>query len=140
MARKIKRLEKPSFILGLIMKKTMSCSNPLNKLNQISHILMYIQNSMFILDFILIIVLFENFQSGRKDETLPDQEAIENLSTNLTLKENNNRLKVFTDLKMVKDHLTDERYEFVDDITKADIIFIQKHFKEYKWLLIKKSY
>jgi hypothetical protein len=45
---------------------------------------------------------------------------------------NNNKISVFTDLISVKEHLDNDKYQFVDDIKLADIIFIRKHFKDYK--------
>lgn len=43
-------------------------------------------------------------------------------------------IKVYTDLSGVRDNLTDKKYCFVDDISQADIIFVRKHHKDYKFV------
>lgn len=35
-------------------------------------------------------------------------------------------------MKSVKENLIDKKFCFVDDMSKADIIFMLKHFKDYK--------
>ena len=36
-------------------------------------------------------------------------------------------------MECIEKNLTDPRYTLVDDIYEADIIFIKKHFKNYKY-------
>ncbi len=83
----------------------------------------------------LIGIVFLFKKSGREDETLPPETQLTNPNAclkKLSLNNNNEKLKVYTDLESVQKHLNDSRYTFVDDIYKADIIFIRKHFKNYK--------
>ena len=44
-------------------------------------------------------------------------------------------INVFTDLTGVKENLTDSKFCLVDDISKADVIFIRQHYKDYKYIL-----
>lgn len=41
-------------------------------------------------------------------------------------------IKVFTDIEAVATHLTDSKFKIVDHLEEADIIFIKKHFKDFK--------
>lgn len=45
------------------------------------------------------------------------------------------KYRVFTDLEMVRDFLTDEKFTFTDNQSDADIIFIRKHYKDYKYYI-----
>ena len=67
---------------------------------------------------------------GRKDETLP-LESTQNEENIMPLK-HLSIIKVYTDMKSVQENLTDSKFVFVEDMSNADIIFIRKHFKEYK--------
>jgi hypothetical protein len=72
-------------------------------------------------------------QSAREDEMLPEINE-EQFKLDLeNLKINKNKIKVFTDMKAIEQNLTDDKFNFVDDLNKADIIFIRKHFKDYKY-------
>jgi hypothetical protein len=42
------------------------------------------------------------------------------------------KVKVFSDMHSVRNNLSGEKYQIVDDIDEADIIFVNKHFKDYK--------
>ena len=42
------------------------------------------------------------------------------------------RLAVFTDFEALKPNLDETKYEFVDDESQADIMFVRKHFKDFK--------
>ena len=66
-------------------------------------------------------------KSGREGETLPDLFDREWIGVRDPA-----RVNVFTDLDAVTKHLTDPIFHLVDNITQADIIFISKHFKDYK--------
>ena len=44
------------------------------------------------------------------------------------------KYNVYTDLSAVKKYLTDKRFNLVDEPEKADIRFIYKHFKDYKYI------
>jgi hypothetical protein len=68
---------------------------------------------------------------GRQDEILPNETLIEKIRSTKS-NDVNKKLKVFTDLGMVKEFLTDDRYSFTDTQSDADIIFIRKHFKDFK--------
>lgn len=75
------------------------------------------------------------FNSGRKDETLPNESDLELINiSKINLNTNNNLITVFTDMNSIKENLTDSKFKFVDDMWKADIIFVNKHFKDYKQL------
>jgi hypothetical protein len=63
---------------------------------------------------------------GRQDEILI--EKIRSTKSN----DVNKKLKVFTDLGMVKEFLTDDKYSFTDTQSDADINFTRKHFKDLK--------
>lgn len=68
------------------------------------------------------------FMAAREDEKLPSQT---DLSFNrLSL----DKYKVYTDIEMVKEFLTDAKYSIINDESQADIIFIHKHFKDYRGL------
>lgn len=69
----------------------------------------------------------EYFQAGRKDETLPNEQLLKKLSN-----EKKEIYRVFTDLEMVKEFLTDKKFIIVDDQADADIIFVKKHFKDFR--------
>lgn len=77
-------------------------------------------------------------KSGAKDELLPAQTTNELDVIDLSkfnLNTNNNLINVFTDLSAVKEHLTDAKFCLVDEISKADIIFVRQHHKDYKYIL-----
>jgi hypothetical protein len=67
---------------------------------------------------------------GRKDETLPAKSS--QVEDNLMHLSHLKVVKVFTDMKSVQENLTDPKFVFVDDMSNADIVFIRKHFKEFK--------
>lgn len=71
------------------------------------------------------------FQSGRQDETLAD---LANLDPATGVMEKQSDIKVFTDIEAVATHLTDSKFKIVDHLEEADIIFIKKHFKDFKSL------
>jgi len=70
------------------------------------------------------------FQTGRQDELLPN--LPNNNWTSITKTE---LINVFTDLAEVKLNLNDPKFNHVDEISQADIIFVRKHFKDYKYLM-----
>jgi hypothetical protein len=67
---------------------------------------------------------------GRKDETLPPEGS--QVEENLMHLSNLQVVKVYTDMISVQENLTDPKFVFVDDMSNADIVFIRKHFKEFK--------
>jgi hypothetical protein len=67
------------------------------------------------------------FQTGRQDELLPNLN-----NTNWIGITKTEMINVFTDLDEVKLNLNDPKFNQVDDISQADIIFVRKHFKDYK--------
>lgn len=66
---------------------------------------------------------------GRQDETLPDLSKVD---PNAGIIEKTSNINVYTDLEAVAEHLTDSKFHIVEDINQADIIFIRKHFKDFK--------
>ncbi|RNA07704.1 tubulin--tyrosine ligase 12 [Brachionus plicatilis] len=78
---------------------------------------------------------FDYFNSGRTDEILPSESDLELINiSKINLSANSTMINVFSDMKSVQENLTDPKFKFVDDMWKADIIFINKHFKDYKQL------
>ena len=73
-------------------------------------------------------------KSGRENETLPLENEISSQSEQAKFSLSNLKVKirVFTDMEMVKEFLTDERFTLVNEIYDADIIFISKHFKNFR--------
>lgn len=66
-------------------------------------------------------------QAYRQNESLPD------LDVEFPPVSRDRILKVYMDYgKMLKDHLTDPRFQLVDDITQADVIWTQRHYKDFK--------
>ena len=78
-------------------------------------------------------------KSGRDNEILPNEAEVNgriefDVRSKLKLENsNNNVMRVFTDVSAVRDHLDKEKFSMVDDIVHADIIFIRKHYKNYKY-------
>lgn len=58
-----------------------------------------------------------------------DQEA----TRCVNLREKNGLINVYTDVAEVQENLSHERYRIVDEIAQADIIFVRKHYKDYKY-------
>ena len=75
------------------------------------------------------------FKSCRQDEILPNEKKLEIINIQkINLDANSNITSVFTDMNSIKENLTDPKFKFVDEMWTADIIFISKHFKDYKKL------
>ena len=84
-------------------------------------------------------VLMVNWRtkSGRENElyceNLKDQvangDAAAYFREKLSLKR---KLAVFTDFEALKPNLDETKYEFVDDESQADIMFVRRHFKDFK--------
>ncbi|XP_046584375.1 tubulin--tyrosine ligase-like protein 12 [Haliotis rubra] len=69
------------------------------------------------------------FQAYRENESLP------NLDVEFPPVPTDRSLKVYMDYgKMLKDHLTDPRFQLVEDITQADVIWTHRHYKDFKEL------
>lgn len=68
------------------------------------------------------------FLSGHTEESTPDVENWQPASGG------NQRLKVFTQYDVVKEHLTNPKFEIVDSETGADVLWLTTHFKDYKEL------
>lgn len=68
------------------------------------------------------------FLSGHIKESLP---LLENLKDAQPKK---NRYKVYTEYEIIKEHLTDNRFEITEDEEAADILWYTKHFKEFEEL------
>lgn len=68
------------------------------------------------------------FLSGHIKESLP---MLENFTEVLPKK---NRYKVFTEYDIIKENLTDNRFEIIEDENEADILWYTKHFKQFKEL------
>ena len=64
---------------------------------------------------------------------MPPETQLTNPNKFSNLNNNNEKLKVYTDMECIEKNLTDPRYTLVDEIYKADIIFIKKHFKNYMY-------
>ncbi|EFA07333.2 Tubulin--tyrosine ligase-like protein 12 [Tribolium castaneum] len=67
------------------------------------------------------------YLSGHVEESLPDLKQ-------LNRKKPQEKYKVFTEYSLVRDFLTDERFEFVDDEDTAEILWLTRHFKDYSKL------
>ena len=87
---------------------------------------------LFIFFVFILAKLIFGVKAGRQDEILPSTDLINQIK--VRTKAPPKKYKVFTDLEMVKEFLTDEKYEITNDEASADIIFIRKHFKNYKQL------
>ena len=57
---------------------------------------------------------------------LPDKDSTINLN-NLQ-----RSIQVYSDVELVRNHLHDKRFQIVENQDDADIIFIKKHFKDFK--------
>ncbi|GJQ76107.1 hypothetical protein Trydic_g1856 [Trypoxylus dichotomus] len=68
------------------------------------------------------------FLSGHIKESLP---ILENFKEAFPKK---NRYKVYTEYDIIKEHLTDNRFEVTEDEDEADILWYTKHFKNFKEL------
>lgn len=71
---------------------------------------------------------FLHFQQNRNDESLLDSPP--SLSPAHTDKEN--KLKVFSEYSKVSDHLKHPGFEITDSEDDADVLWLHKHFKDYK--------
>lgn len=68
------------------------------------------------------------FLSGHIKESLP---LLDNLQEVFPKKD---QYKVFTEYDIIKEHLTDNRFEITEDENEADILWYTKHFKHFKEL------
>ncbi|XP_044263913.1 tubulin--tyrosine ligase-like protein 12 [Tribolium madens] len=68
------------------------------------------------------------YLSGHIKESLPDLSQL-NQSQN-----KRDKYKVFTEYSLIKEFLTDTRFEFVDEEDKADILWLTCHFKDFSKL------
>ena len=69
-------------------------------------------------------------KNGRLEETLPSEIDLARVASfQIT---DNKKINVFTDLEAVANHLSIDKYNLVDDMDTADIIFVRKHFKDFK--------
>ena len=44
----------------------------------------------------------------------------------------NRLIRVYSDVELVRNHLSDKRFEITDDQSTADIVFTRKHFKDFQ--------
>ena len=70
----------------------------------------------------------EQFDASQKESVANDHSAAY-LKEMLRLKK---KIRVYTDMNELKPHLSEEKYQFVDELFDADVIFMRKHFKDYK--------
>ncbi|CAF3022304.1 unnamed protein product [Rotaria socialis] len=68
------------------------------------------------------------FNTGRESEKLPSSETY----SMVDLTKLNRTINVLTDVELVRDNLADKRFQLVEDLSHADIIFTRKHFKDFK--------
>ncbi len=72
-------------------------------------------------------------KTGREDELLPSDTDLQNvLDYQLTKKPDSKIFNVYTDIDMVRQNLNEKTFNLVNSETEADILFIRKHFKNYK--------
>jgi hypothetical protein len=70
---------------------------------------------------------------AREDELLPSDKDIQSVLDVQTLKKDDSKIcKVYTDVSLVKQFLNDKRFHLVSSEAEADILFIQRHFKNYR--------
>ncbi len=68
------------------------------------------------------------FASNRSNETLP--ENIDELEKSQLSADR--KIKVFSHYSFIRDHLKHPRFEIVDSLGEADILWLNTHFKEFK--------
>ncbi|CAF1222382.1 unnamed protein product [Rotaria sordida] len=68
------------------------------------------------------------FNTGRENESLPSSDNYPRID----LTKLNRTINVYTDIELVRNHLIDKRFQLVEDLSQADIIFTRKHFKDFK--------
>lgn len=69
-------------------------------------------------------------KSGRKEVILADESKFSTESTDFPA--DMTTINVFTDYEMVKQFLSDERFQFVDDIEQAHVRWLSVSCKNYK--------
>lgn len=87
-------------------------------------LLPWVYNSFENVDFAHIKPTADYFLSGHVKESLPNLNNLQNLHKKTNY-------KVFTEYSLIKEHLKDERFEFVDDEEQADILWYTRHFKTF---------
>ena len=74
-------------------------------------------------------MLFHFCKSGRKELILADESKFTTESTDFPA---DMTINVFTDYEMVKQFLSDERFQFVNDIEQAHVRWLSVSCKNYK--------
>jgi hypothetical protein len=70
---------------------------------------------------------------AREDELLPNDKDVQHILDMKSVKtETTQVFNVYTDIDLVRDYLNDPAFNLVNSEAEADILFIKRHFKNYK--------